>query len=127
MALGCGKPPPPKPPPAELEITGPASFAGSWVTDGELDWYYALTLGADGRYVMTVDRGTMGRCEQKGMLQAASDPRAYQLVYEKNTCTPELGGGPFEAKVESFTGATLTLAIDGVRRTFARDPKSVEQ
>lgn len=127
VGAACGGTTTPRPPPAEVAIEDPASFAGSWVTDGQLDWYYTLTLTPDGRLALVIDRGKMGSCEQKGRLQPADDPRTYQLVYEKNTCTPEAGGGPFRVHVESFTGTTLTLAIgDGdaaERRTYGRDPK----
>jgi len=126
LVAGCGRPPPPKPPPAELEIRGPASFAGSWLTDGELDWYYRLSIDAEGALELAVDRGKLGACEQRGRLQPTDDPRVYTLVYEKNTCQPELGGGPFELRVESFTGPSLRLAIVGPegeqRRTYSRAP-----
>jgi hypothetical protein len=93
-----------------------------------MDWYYNLVVGADAKVVLTVDRGGMGPCEQKGVLQPGADARTYQLVYEKNTCTPDLGGGPFELEIQSFTGANLTVAVtaNGVaqKRTYARDPKT---
>src|SRR5688572_27880023 len=86
----CGKPPPPRPPPAELEITGPASFAGSWVADDDLSWGYTLAVAPDSKIYLVIILGQVGRCDQKGVLQPGPDPRTYQVVYEKNTCTPEL-------------------------------------
>lgn len=131
LVVGCGGPPPPAPPPAELEVAGAASLAGSWVADGELDWYYRLDLDAEGGLSLAVDRGKLGACEQRGLLQPTADPRAYTLVYEKNTCQPELGGGPFTLRVESFTGPSLRLAIEGPgleqRRTYQRAPASSAQ
>ncbi len=127
MSVACAKPPPAKPVVRELDVTGTASFAGAWVADGAVDFYYALAIEPDGKLLMTIDRGKMGRCEQKGRLEPAGDPRSYRLVLEKNTCNPELGGGPFELAVSSFTGDHVTLGTgpDGAmeRRTYARDPK----
>ena len=130
VIASCAKPPPPKPPPAELEITGPASFAGSWVTDDDMDRGYNLVIDPAGKLVLTIDRGKMGRCEQKGTLEVGANPRTYRIVYTKNTCNPDYGGTPLEIKITSFTGAQLALVItgDGAERrpVYARDPKSVQ-
>jgi len=126
----CGSPPPPKAPTPQVEVAGPASFAGSWVTDGELDWGYTLVIDPQGRYLLAIDRGKMGKCEKKGVLAQTSDPRNYSLVFTKNTCdqtaTPALA-----IKVESFTGDELALLVtgDGTERRpiYKRDPKLVQQ
>jgi len=127
----CAKPPPPKPPAAELEVTGPASFAGSWVMSDDMDFGYTLVVRPAGQLVLTIDRGKMGRCEQKGTLAAGADARTYRIVYTKNTCNPDAGGTPMEIKILSFTGSALALLItgDGTERrpTYARDPKSAQQ
>jgi len=131
VIASCGSPPPPKAPDPEIEVAGPATFAGSWVTDGELDWGYNLAIDPQGRYLLTIDRGKMGKCEQKGVLAAGADPRSYSLVFTKNTCDPEAGGRTLAIKVASYTGTTLALVVtgDGVERrpTYTRDPKSAQQ
>jgi len=130
VVVSCAKPPPPKPPPAELEISGPASFAGSWVTDDDMDRGYRLVIDQTGKLVLTIDRGKMGRCEQKGTLEAGADPRSYRIVYTKNTCDPQYGGSPLEIKIASFTGGALALVItgDGAERrpVYTRDPNSAQ-
>jgi hypothetical protein len=127
----CAKPPPPKPPPAELEITGPASFAGSWVTDDDMDRGYNLVIDPTGKLVLTIDRGKMGRCEQKGTLEQGADARTYRLAYTKDTCNPPAAAPvPLDLKIASFTGAALALVItgDGAERrpVYTRDPKSAQ-
>ena len=126
----CAKPPPPKAPAAELEITGPASFAGSWVTDDDMDRGYNLVIDPTGKLVLTIDRGKMGRCEQKGTLEKGVDVRTYRIAYTKNTCDPQYGGTPLEIKIASFTGAALALVItgDGAERrpVYTRSPTSAQ-
>ncbi|MBA3458121.1 MAG: hypothetical protein H0T42_33885 [Deltaproteobacteria bacterium] len=130
VIASCAKPPPPKPAAAELEVTGPASFAGSWVTDDELDRGYTLVIDPAGALLLTIDRGKMGKCEQKGTLVTDGNPRWYRIVYTKNTCNPDYGGTPLEIKIASFTGTELALVItgDGAERrpVYTRDPKSAE-
>lgn len=112
-----------------MTVTGPASFAGSWVAADDLDWGYLLRIEGDGALLLTIDRGKMGRCEQRGVLQPGADARTYQLTYAKNTCNPDAGGTPLAVEVASFTGGALSLAITGdgtvQRRTYQRDPKSI--
>lgn len=127
IASACGSKPTPKPPPAQLAITGPASFAGRWVTDDDLDFGYSLQVSADGGYLLVVDRGKMGRCEQKGALVGTADPRRYQIAFVKDTCDPEYTGGTIEIAVASFTADELvlvtTFAGTPLRRTYARAPE----
>jgi len=131
VIASCAKPPPPKPPAAEVDVSSPASFAGSWVMSDEMDFGYALVIAPTGQLVLTIDRGKMGRCEQKGMLEAGADPRTYRIAYTKNTCNPEVGGTPLEIKILSLTDSELALLItgDGTERrpTYTRDPKSAKQ
>lgn len=125
-SVGCGSKPTPKPPPAEMTIEGPASFAGRWVADDDLDFGYSLTVGADGAFVLSIDRGKLGRCEQKGTLAAGSDPRSYKIAFVKDTCDPEYSGGTIDIAIASFTGSALvvvtTFAGTAQRRTYARAP-----
>jgi len=125
----CGSKPTPKPPPAQLEITGPASFAGRWVADDDMDFGYSLEVGADGAFVLVMDRGKLGRCEQKGTLAVGSDPRSYKIAYAKDTCDREYGGGTIDIAIASFTGGELvvvtTFAGTAQRRTYARAPESI--
>jgi len=97
----------------------------------DMDFGYSLVIRPTGQLVLAIDRGKMGRCEQKGTLEAGADPRTYRIVYTKNTCNPDYGGTPMEIKIRSFTGSDLALVItgDGTERrpTYARDPKSTQQ
>jgi hypothetical protein len=129
IVSACGSKPTPKPPPAELEITGPASFAGRWVADDDMDFGYSLEIGADGAFLLAIDRGKLGRCEQKGTLAAGTDARSYKIAFAKNTCDPEYAGGTIDIAIASFTGSALvvvtTFAGSALRRTYGRDPKSI--
>ncbi len=111
-------------------MTGPASFAGTWVTDGELDWGYTLVIDPQGRYLLTIDRGKMGRCEKKGVLAQGADPRSYSLAFTKNTCE-QVPTATLTIKIESFTGTELALVVtgDGTERRpiYKRDPKLAQQ
>lgn len=131
VLASCGGPPPPKAPDPQVDVAGPESFAGSWVTDGELDWGYNLVLDAQGRYHLTIDRGKMGKCEKKGMLAQTADTKNYSLTFSKNTCEPGVAGVTLTIRIESFTGSELALVVtgDGTERrpVYRRDPKSVQQ
>jgi hypothetical protein len=122
--VACGAKAKPQPPPAELEVTGPASIAGDWVTDDDMS-SYALTIQPDGKLVGRIDRGKLPACDRVGVL--TGDGRKLALAMTKNTCEqadPHPGNATFE--VASFTGTALTIAvtIDGSleRRTYTRRP-----
>lgn len=123
-SCGCGSKPTPKPPPAELEITSPASFAGRWVADDDMAFGYALEIGADGAFLLTMDRGKLGKCEQKGTLAAGADTHHYKIAFEKNTCDRDYAGGTVDIVIESFTRGSLvvatTFAGTTTRRTYAQ-------
>lgn len=128
VACGCGSKPTPKPPPAELEIAGPASFAGRWVANDDLDFGYQLTITADGAYTLTVDRGKLSRCETAGTLLAGSDARHYSMPQARVTCDGPPGSAAIDVAIASFTGDRLVVetSSEGTaqRRTFARAPEN---
>lgn len=127
LALGCGQKAQPTPPPAELQVTGIASFAGEWVADDEMSWSYALTIQPDGKLVGKVDRGKLPRCEREGTLTPGDSARTFKLAMTKNTCEQLIAhAGTAKLEVASFTGNAMTIVVttDGVpeRRTYTRRP-----
>lgn len=109
-------------------MAGPASIAGTWVSADDLDFGYRLVLAPDGGYLLTIDRGKMGTCEQKGGLRGGASPRSYQLAYTRDTCAsvPGTGAAAVTLDVASYTGGALTVALTAegtpLRRTYERDP-----
>jgi hypothetical protein len=132
LAAACSHPPAKKPPPEEIPIEGPQTFAGTWLTNDDLDWFYRLIVVPDGRFALVIERGKMGVCEQRGRLAAGKGPSTFLLTLAKDTCS-ETGptGGALTVSVASYTGQALTLAYlvgdNMVRRSYTRDPKSVKQ
>jgi hypothetical protein len=132
LAAACGPPPRKPAPPAEIPIEGPQTFAGTWLTNDDLDWFYRLVVVADGRFALVIERGKMGTCEQAGTLVQGKSPETFLLTLTKDTCS-KIGptGGALTIAVPSYTGGALTLAYlvgDGVvKRTYTRDPASVKQ
>ncbi len=122
---GCGSKPTPKPPPAELEITGPESLVGRWVADDDMDFYYQLTITADGTYSLIVDRGKLARCEQKGLLVVGQDTRHYTITQPKLTCDEPVAA--MDIGIKSFTGFQLVIetTMNGTAqtRTYTRGPE----
>lgn len=120
---GCGQKAKPAPPPAELEVTGPASIAGDWVADDDMSWSYALSIKPDGTLVGSIDRGKLPRCDREGTLTGTG--KQLQLAMTKNTCEQAIAhAGTGQLEVASFTGNALTVVvtIDGKpeRRTYTR-------
>ena len=123
LVVGCGQKAKPAPPPAELEVTGPASIAGDWVADDEMSWSYRLSIKADGTLVGQIDRGKLPRCDREGTLTGTG--KQLQLAMTKNTCEQALAhAGTGQLEVASFTGNAMTVVvtIDGKpeRRTYTR-------
>lgn len=127
LAAACGSKAKPAPPPAEVDVTGVASFAGEWVADDNMSWSYALTIRPDGTLMGKIDRGKLPRCEREGTLAPSGAARRFKLVMTKNTCEQAIAhAGTAELEVASFTGNALTVVVttDGVpeRRTYTRRP-----
>lgn len=131
MSLGlvlcaCGSKPTPKPPPAELEITGPASFAGVWVADDDMSFGYRLEIGADGAYRQVTDRGKLSKCEMKGTLVAGVDARHYTIPAAQVTCDGPAASAAIEIAITSFTSEHLVVQTstggDAQARTYTRAP-----
>jgi hypothetical protein len=132
VLAACSHGPAKKPPPEEIPIEGPQTFAGTWLTNDELDWFYRLIVMPDGRFGLVIERGKMGKCEQQGTLVAGKGPSTFILTLTKDSCS-KTGptGGALTLSVASYTGQALTLAYlvgdDMVRRSYTRDPRSVKQ
>lgn len=132
LLAACSHAPAKRPPPAEIPLDGTKTFAGTWLTNDDLDWGYRLIVMADGRFALVIDRGKMGTCEQHGTLAQGKGPSTFVLTLTRDSCS-ESGsrGGSLALSVASYTGQVLTLAYqvgdDLVKRTYTRDPKSVKQ
>jgi hypothetical protein len=112
LAAACGHAPPPKPPPAELPVKTAADIAGTWVASDDMDWGYHLTIDKDGKLDQIIDRGRLGRCEQKGTLAPAA-ANELAITYSKNECNQQYDGGAVQMKVTSFTGDALAVTLVG--------------
>jgi hypothetical protein len=121
VVLGCGGPPPPKPPPKELSADRAADLAGKWVTDDEMDWGYTMTITPDGVIDVWIDRGKMGRCEQKGTMTPVGN-RTFRVIYTRGECNPQAVNVPIEITIFSFTGTSLTIVVANQKRTYDRAP-----
>ncbi len=111
-----------------MEVTGPASVAGRWVADDDMDFGYTLTIGADGGYALVIDRGKLSRCETTGTLVAGADARHYTLPQAKHTCDGPTTMVALEVEIASFTGEQLVVRETGGptprRWTFRRAPEN---
>ncbi len=129
LVAACGSKPPPKHAPAQIPVNGTASIAGTWLANDEIDWFYRLSLVPDGRFALTIERGKMGTCEQRGVLTQGNGPSAFQLRLTKDSCAPDGTplGGELLLSVPSYTGDAMTIMYlvgnTQVRRSYTRDPK----
>ena len=119
VLASCGKPPPPRPPPAELAADAVADLAGRWVANDEMDWGYSMTIAATGEIDVWIDRGKMGRCEQRGTI-VAQGKRTFRVTYARGDCNPQAVNVPLAMKVTSFTGEHLTVEVADQSRTYQR-------
>jgi len=123
LVFACGHAPP-KPAAVEQPVTSIADIAGIWIASDELDWAYKLSVEPTGAIALVIDRNKMGICEQKGTLAAGSEPKSFQLTYERNECNRDYAGAVLQMKIASFTGDALTVVITGYgseeRRTYTR-------
>jgi hypothetical protein len=86
-----------------------------------MDIGYAMTIDEAGGIDVWIDRGKMGRCEQKGTIAAAGS-RTFRVVYKIGECVPQSAGVPLDMKVPSFTGESLTVVVGEQSRTYQRAP-----
>ena len=122
LLVGCGTPPVHKTPPKELPADSLGDIAGRWATNDDMDFGYTMTIDAKGVIDVWIDRGKLGRCEQKGSI-AAGQNRTFRVVYKIGECSPQSVGVPIDMKVPSFTGASLTVVVDDQARTYQRAPE----
>lgn len=120
----CSHPPPPKPPVAEHPVQAFGEIAGRWVTSDDLDWFYDLSLRADGDFALVIDRGKLGRCTTHATLVQAAEAPKFELSVSLDECHRDRTAGPLYAVFPSFTGAALTLELidagQTTHHTFSR-------
>jgi len=105
--------------PVELPATQVADLAGTWVASDDMDWGYKMTISAPATIDVWIDRGKMGRCEQKGTMKPSS-PRVFQVTYTRGECNPQAVNIPLDMSVASFTGTSLTVVVGDQKRTYTR-------
>ncbi len=105
--------------PVELSAEKVADLAGTWVASDDMDWGYKMTIAAPSTIDVWIDRGKMGRCEQKGTMKPSS-PRVFQVVYTRGECNPQAVNIPIDMAISSFTGTSLTITVGDQKRTYAR-------
>jgi hypothetical protein len=121
--FACAHAPPPAPKP-EVAVGSIADLEGKYTAGNEVDWGFFLTIDADGKLDLVIDRGKMGRCEQRGMLVAGADAKTFSITFDRNECDRAHAGEKLALTVESFTGDEILIAVkgDGVdeRRRYQR-------
>src|SRR3954453_3613402 len=122
LVVGCAGPPARKAPPAELPADKAADLAGRWAMSDDMDWMYSMELDGNGGVDVWIDRGKMGRCEQKGTMKPQGT-RTFVVTYTRGECNPQAVNMPIEMKISSFTGGSLTLVVAGQARTYQRAPE----
>lgn len=122
LVLACSTPRPASPTRQELPADTVEHVAGRWVAQDNLDWGYTMTIESRGVIDVWIDRGKMGRCEQRGTIEQGPVGRLFRIVYTRGECNPQAVGLPLELTVESFTGTTLTVVVSDQQRTYTRAP-----
>ena len=129
-SVACQHPPPPIPPAVEQPVRAFGDVAGRWVASDDLDWFYALSLRADGDLELAIDRGKLGRCVTHATLVQAAAAPSFELSVVVDECHRDRAAGPLHAVFPSFTGKTLTLELTDAgmtsRHTFSRAPESMK-
>ncbi len=123
ILFGCSHPAPPVQKP-EVPIGNLDDLKGTYTGGNDLDWGFFLTLDGD-KFELTIDRGKIGRCVQRGAIVAGEDKRTFSVTLAKDECNPDhIAGQKLTLHVDSFTGDELVLATKGEgvddHRTYAR-------
>jgi len=117
--VGCGGAPAKKEAPKEHPVDRIGDLAGRWVSSNDMDEVYEMTIDAKGGIDVWIDRGKMGRCEQKGTIVALAD-KLVRVIYTKGECNPQAVRVPIDMLVTSFTGESLTVEVANQPRTYQR-------
>lgn len=102
-----------------------SDIAGRWAAADDMDWGYTMTIAANvsnssfGEIDVWIDRGKLGRCEQKGTITGRGS-RVFRVTYTRGECNPEAVNVPIDMTIASFTGASLTVVVAEQRRTYTR-------
>jgi len=95
-----------------------------------MDWGYRLVIDKSGALDQVIDRGKLGRCEQKGTL-AMTEPKKFTLQLAKNECNRQYDGGAIQFEVTSFTGDALAIGLVGYgtkeKHAYKRAPDNTPQ
>ncbi len=118
--VACGNPPPPKPPPAERAAETVADIAGRWVASDAMDWSYSMSIEAPSMIDVWIDRGKMGRCEQKGTIEQGSVTGRFRVTYTRGECNPQAVNVPLDLEIRGFTGDSLTVIVANQPRIYQR-------
>ncbi len=123
--VSCSHPPPPEPPAVEHPVKTFGAIAGKWVTSDDMDWFYELTIRADGDFALVIDRGKLGRCTTHATLVQAKPP-SFELAVALDECHRDRQPGAITAAFPSFTTGALTLELTDAgqtsHHTFSRAP-----
>jgi hypothetical protein len=121
--VACGGAPAKKEAPKELPVERISDLAGRWVSNNEMDELYDMTIDAKGGIDVWIDRGKLGRCEQKGTIVALAD-RLVRVIYTRGECNPQAVRVPIDMRVTSYTGESLTVEVANQPRTYQRAVES---
>lgn len=122
VLAACGGAPKPARGPVELPAEQVRDVAGTWVASDDMDWGYKMTITPPSTIDVWIDRGKLGRCEQKGTMEPSS-PRVFRVVYTRGECNPQAVNLPLELSIASFTGERLTIVVGDQKRTYTRVPE----
>ena len=122
VLAACGGAPKRAAAPVEMPAEKVADVAGTWVANDDMDWGYKMTISPPSTIDVWIDRGKMGRCEQKGTLKPSS-PRVFQVTYTRGECNPQAVGMPIDMSIASFTGSSLTVVVGDQKRVYTRAPQ----
>jgi hypothetical protein len=122
LAAACGHAPPPAAKEVERPARSVAEIAGMWVTSDDMDWGYNMTISPKGTIDVWIDRGKMGRCQQKGSIAAGKTEGQFRLVYKIGQCEPRAVNVPIDATITQLS-THLTIIVGSDHRVYERAPE----
>lgn len=123
ILVGCSHPPPPKTAAAEQPVHAVGDVAGDWAASDDMDFGYHLTVDRTGDFMLTTDRGKMGKCVLHGKAIVGAAAPAFELEVSLDECHRDRPPGRITVAFPSFTGSALAVEItdngEVTRRTFS--------